>query len=418
LENAALFGPGLNLMENDAGGEMKMQFFNSRTIGLDSTGSPIPIQAGLRLVHRSATNSYGAMTVKEKNDLTDDISYAGVFSYTHNFGRQNSLGLLNNFRLDRDNPSANNMVNGIDGFFQIGKSHSLNFMLLHSYTANRKNGMAGYLQYFYKTNPLRIWWTEAFLGQNFNNRLGFQSKSNTIATSIGIYPYFKNLGWLPLHKYIRSFEPGIAADIFHNTVTGKLSEAVLKIYPIYFGFDSGAYLGVVLIPTYENLQKPFTPLGTPIAPGEYQYLRYHVEYGSDASQKISYLLKWETGRYYHGKLRKYSAALSITPTPHVSVTATYSLDNLHQVGIKRQNKRISLFSLESRLALNPSVLFTGLTQWNSQDHSLSINARFSWEYKLLSYIYLVFNNRSSTNRLDLSNRYNQVLIKLSYFKQF
>src|SRR5699024_12168163 len=28
-----------------------------------------------------------------------------------------------NFRLDRDNPSANNMVNGIDGFFQIGKSH-------------------------------------------------------------------------------------------------------------------------------------------------------------------------------------------------------------------------------------------------------------------------------------------------------
>lgn len=420
-ENAAVFGPGLNIAESDAGGEMKMQFFNSRAIGLDSIGRSIPIEGGLRLVHRSASNDYGALLIREKNNFTHQVSYAGVFNYNHNFGKQNNIGTVNNFRIDRKTPTKYNLVNGVNGFFQMGKAHSISFMLLHSYTgtgSQKKSGWAGYMQYFYKTNPLRIWWTEALLSKNFSNRLGFHSKRNVIATSIGVYPYLKKLDWLPFHELFRSFEPGIAMDMFHNATTGDLSELALKIYPVYLGLNSGAYFGFQMTPTYERLQTPFEPLGLVIEPGKYQYLRYLIQYGSDASRKISYLLKWETGHYYDGKMREYNFSFTFNPISHFAITAQYSLDDLHQLGKEQQNKKVSLISVEPHLALTPALLFSGLTQWNSQDHSININARFSWEYKPLSYFSLVFSNRDSTNGTKLPDQFTQFSAKLSYTKQF
>ena len=53
LENASVFGQGLNLDPNSAGGTMKVQSFNSRSIGISADGNPQKILGARSLVHRA-----------------------------------------------------------------------------------------------------------------------------------------------------------------------------------------------------------------------------------------------------------------------------------------------------------------------------------------------------------------------------
>jgi hypothetical protein len=83
--------------------------------------------------------------------------------------------------------------------------------------------------------------------------------------------------------------------------------------------------------------------------------------------------------------------------------------------------------------LNPRVQLIGFYQHSSISNFDVWNVRFSWEYKPLSFIYLVFNQRGYDDfRTQLSNdglrrvkttqlaRQNeqQIIAKISYLKQF
>ena len=65
------------------------------------------------------------------------------------------------------------------------------------------------------------------------------------------------------------------------------------------------------------------------------------------------------------------------------------------------------------MALNARVQMNVFYQYNTVNERSRWNARFSWEYQPLSYIYLVFNeNRTTDFRQD------QTIAKISFLKQF
>ena len=49
--------------------------------------------------------------------------------------------------------------------------------------------------------------------------------------------------------------------------------------------------------------------------------------------------------------------------------------------------------------LSPRMFVSGLVQYNSDSHSMSVNARFRWEYEPGSDLYLVYSDGRDT-RLD------------------
>lgn len=415
LENASFFGPGL-IADGNKGGSMQMLPFFSRRIGLSNEGRPLPIDAGFRLVNRSAKQSAGVMFVQQGS--VDSLSSSGSFvgRYSRNVGKQNRLGMIATLRSSPG--SYSNLVGGLDGFMRFGASQSLNFMALQSHTTNNSGqGFGGYAQYYYTTNKITAWLTETVLTKDFKPELGFLSRTDVIATSPGVVANLRGK-YLPFKKYIRSYQPSILASWYHQASTRILTEREIIVSPLFIEMQNGGCYGFTISDINQNLISDFNPLGISIASGKYHYKRFSFSAASDPSAKISYTLRYDFGNYYNGELKTTDVSVSIIPLPHISLKASLNRNQFEAVGKLSETKDISLFTIQGRLALNPRVQLTGLYQRITANDLDSYNVRFSWEYKPLSYIHLVLNSRESLNAESSQQREVQGIFKVSYLKQF
>jgi hypothetical protein len=415
LENASLFGPGL-VSETNAVGSMQMLPFFSRRIGLSDNGTPLPIDAGLRLTHRSTKQNVGFMTARQGSvDTVAVVDYA-IGRYSRNFGKQNRLGLIGTMK--SVSGGHVNIVGGVDGFLRFNASHSLNFMALQSTNSNGSgSGMGGFVQYYYTTNKVKAWLTETIFTEKFNPELGFLSRSNVIGTAPGLVANLRG-SHLPLKKFIRSYQPGVSSSWFHQASTRKLVERELKLTPFWIEMQDGGYYGFSISSIFQNLLSDFQPLGVLIESGEYNYHRLSFSAGSDPSRKISYTLQYDFGDYYNGSLQTTDVSMSIIPIANITLKASVNINDFTSVGSDLESKTVSLYTIQGRFALNPRLQLTGLYQKTSQGNVDSFNIRFAWEYKPLSYIYLVFNSRESLGTTDVNQLERQGIIKINFLKQF
>jgi len=364
LENASLFGTGLYDNAGTSGNIIIAPFF-SRRIGLAVDGTPLNIDGGLRLVNQSTRSNFGLMAIQEQ-DTNLSKRYNFVGRYSKNFGKQNRIGFITTTRIGEENT---NVVGGLDGFFRLGKAHSLGFMALLSHDTDlEQQGLGGYLQYQYTTNQLSSWWTTSVLDKDFNPALGFISRQNIIANAFGTIFNYRGER-LPFKKKIRAFLPRITANWY-------------------------------------------------ISVGNYQNTRYNFNMSTDASNKISVIFNYELGDFFNGKLVSRNISLNLSPIPQIFLTANLNSNRLSKFGENKVNKTINLYTLKSRLFINPRLSFVGLYQYNSQNKSNFFNLRFAWEYSPLSYCYLVYNsNTLKANFLD-ELQTNQAIVKISFLKQF
>jgi len=415
LENASLFGFGIAGQDDGSGGSMRYQPFFSRSIGLDSNGQPIPIEVGARYVHRSTKRNFGAMAMRQGSRGTMPVTNFFVGRYSENFGQQNRIGGMLTLR---NSPHGTNTEGTIDGFFRLGETQSLNTILTYTNSSNtHKQGFAGLAQYYNTTLHYKYWLTQSVVTKDFSPEMGFISRTDVIGTSTGINWYYRGKH-LPAKKIIRAFEPGILPEFYLQASTGKLIEATLPIWPVWLNFQSGAYLGYAVVPSYQRLFEPFSPLGVTINPGEYKYFRQEILASSDPSKFLSASLWYRWGEYYNGRLTTADFKLTFAPLPHISLSGQYNRNHFDAVGVNKETKTVDLYILQARLALNPRLQLIGFYQRNSENNSENYNIRLSWEYQPLSYVYLVFNHLGfdETQAKRLSE--DHVIMKLSYMKQF
>ena len=419
LENASLFGVGVGPSEDFSGGFMRVQPFFSRRIGLDDSGNPIPIDAGGRFVYRSSKQNFGLIAMRQRGrDETPATNFL-VGRYSKNFGEQNRIGTLLTLK---NRPDGSNIVGAVDGFFRFKQFHSLNSMLVYSKsTGSGKQGFSGMTQYTFTNNQMKIWLTQSVVTKDFNPEMGFVSRTDVIGTTPGIF-YFNRGKWLP-KKYIRAYEPGIMTEFYHQASTGKLIERQLNFGPLWFNFQNGGFLGYMVNPTYQGLTEVFEPLGLVIAPGNYNYIRHQLYASSDPSKMLNFVLDFNWGTYFDGKLIANDLKVQFAPIPNISIIGQFNRNYFKSVGVNNETKAVDLYSLEARLALNPRVQLISFYQRNSENQSQNYNVRLSWEYKPLSYLYLVFNRRgfNANTRPNYARELqteNHLIAKLSYLKQF
>ena len=90
----------------------------------------------------------------------------------------------------------------------------------------------------------------------------------------------------------------------------------------------------------------------------------------------------------------------------------------NEVGEEEVTKIINLFSIEGRFAINPRVQLVAFYQQNTEFSSTNYNIRFSWEYKPLSFIYLVINRRGFDNLQHIHLTEDHIIAKINFLKQF
>lgn len=406
-----------------AGGRQEsIRPFFSRRIGLQGSfnAETAPIQAGARFTQRTEKQAIAGLFVRQGDTDNSAVSNFGVARYLRNYGRENNVGIMLTHRLDEESSELgleanNNTTITIDGQIRPTSEWDIQYLLSSSIDeSSGKTGYAGRFAASRTSNKLYLNWVTEYTDENYNPGIGFVRQNNVIRHDAGSYYIFrpKKFDW------IRRWDPGVFVNYNHDaTDPSSFQQASLYIFPIYLWFKDNSFLETSVIPTWQNINFNFAPLGLQIAQDEYYYTRYVIRYNTDQSKKWSLALSYNFGDFYDGIRNSLGLFGRLAPIPHAAITVDYEYNDIKNVGLERQDLSTHLVTLGTRFALNPRLQLSAFYQYNSFDEQGRWNVRASWEYLPLSFLYIVFND-TQINGLDNPFQEQQFVSKITLVKQF
>jgi len=408
LENANLFSIGQD--------EIVQPFF-SRRIGLDNNGNPLTINEGLRFIHQTGKRAAGLLFVRQKDNDTDTHTYFGVVRGQNNIGSRGRVGVLAIFRHD-ELINASNTVLCADGFWQSAGPLYLRPMISTALsTGSSKKGITLFNELGYVKNKFSFKWIEAVVANEYMPKTGFLSRNNFIYTHPEI-AFTILTHWM--NDKIRLFTPAATADIFHNSMNGEFEEANIIIRPFFINTSKGTTAWLGLLPSWQKLNSDFNPVpDITIKPGNYNYLRYNLNLSTNLSAPYSVVADVTVGKFYNGDLNSYSVSLRAVPVPKISATMNYTCNRFSGFDSTKKIITTHLIAPELRIFFSPKIQLSGFYQYNTITNLGGLNLRFSWEYKPLSFIFLVFNNLKTIDSKLTSNPVNDntEILKISFIGQ-
>jgi len=411
-ENANLFALGQDGI---------MQPFFSRRIGLNDAGTPVPLNGGIRMIHQSAKEAGGLLLMRQKADSVDNPAWFGVLRYKRNLGTGFQLGGMGVWRYDEPvikAPGSLNTVGAVDAFWKISQPLFVRSMYsLSANSASGERGGASVTEVQYNDNLLAADLVETYVSGSYHAKTGYQARTDFINTLPSLQLFIKDKR-LPHH--IAFFNPQINASIFHQASSGILQEATVNLIPAGFIFRDLGQLNITLTKSWENLSEPFSPVSIiRIAAGKYYYSRYELYYLSNQSAHYSMEARISTGGYYDGRLNSYYISLRAAPDPHFSLLMSYTRNDFQSVGAAGATATTHLLAPQLRLAFNPKILLSAFYQYNTAASTGAFNGRFSWEYRPLSFVCLVYNDTQDIHS-PLHARVpgqQSAILKISYIRQ-
>ena len=385
LESAGLFDTGLDVISP----------FYSRRIGLDSEGRPVPVTAGARVTHRSPKSSGGALVVRQEGAGAADGAVFGVGRYVRNVGASGRLGGLVATRHDQGLPagaSALNTVGAVDWFFRPTTNLFTRGMISRSFTEG--SGGDGWAAHAWVGNRAPwgyVGWLQEYIGPEWEPRSGFRFTNDVIVTSPAVILDLRP-DWLP--EWARSYTPGVTVFLFNEASSGDFFSGSVSVRPLTFLLENGGEVAVSFRPEWQRFERPFRPVpGLTVSPGDYRFTRWTLSAAHDPSADVGGSVRYTTGPFYDGSLDKSEVSARAVLSPHVVGFVSWEMNRFDGVG--GSDGTTHLLTPELRLALNPRLELSGIWQYNTAIDASSLNVRLAWEFRPLSFLYVVYNDNAS-----------------------
>jgi hypothetical protein len=409
LENANLFAIGQDGI---------IQPFFSRRIGLDDNGNPLPINGGLRFIHQTGKRAIGAMFINQSDKDTSTTSWFGVIRGQQNVGTKGRVGALAAYKYDEITRSSN-LVLSVDGFWHASEPLYIRPMLSATLPTNGvKGGFAFFNELSYVKNKILLNWLETIVTDGYASKTGFLARNNFINSRFeSDFTFLTH--WF--NNRIRYFTPSIIADIFHTASDRELQEINITVTPFKIATLKSTTLSVSFLPSRQKLSYLFQPVpDVSISPGTYNFTQLNFNLSTNLSAPYSFIADATIGKFYSGKLNSYSLSARFVPIAKLSAIITYTYNRFYDFLPDRKVVETHLVAPELRLSINPKMQITGFYQYNTVSNLGGLNMRFAWEYKPLSFVYVVFNNLKTIDRKMTANPVNDQagVLKISYIKQF
>ncbi|MDX2283583.1 MAG: DUF5916 domain-containing protein [Bacteroidia bacterium] len=415
LENATVFRANVTEF---------MQPFFSRRIGLDGQGNAIPIDGGLRLAHVSAQRSAGLLAVRQRAVDGSPQSHFAVLRYAENLGEQSRLGGMVTYRHDaalaQDSTvqaARSNYTATVDGIFRPNQQVNVQGMLSFSSDEVLGQGLASQLWASYTNNLMYVGWLGYYV-RNYQPGAGIELFGRDYVFSSPAIDLDVRPDWLP--AFVRSLGPDLQLDIFHTPDLRGIISADASFSAFDVTMQNGANVEARHNASWQVLDEVFSPVGDArIAPGTYRYVRHACSANSDLSKQLAGSASVEFGPYYDGHLTAWAFSGRWGPVPQIECAIDYEYNRIRDLGQSDADLDTHLIGVNARLALNPRVQLIGFYQRNTALDRDIWNVRVSWEYRPLSFLYLVFNS-NQTDWRDPQNRFSQqqAIAKLTFLQQF
>jgi hypothetical protein len=395
--------------------EYIVQPFFSRRIGLADDGTPLPIRGGGRVSWRTGRASAGALLIQQGASSTTPAATFGVVRGSRFFSGATRVGAFAAVREDArgaGQPGQRNVVTAVDGLTRVGETIQVKAMLSTS-TVGDTTGVAATWFAGRDTPGLYTGILGAYVTEDYAPRTGFVSRSNVWMTSPAIIGTVQP-AWRP--KSVVWFKPALISYLYQTPGTGTLQEGYVQGYVDVFHTN-----GALWYPYVErHFQRPTQPVslmrGTEIPAGTHDYTRYGLYAATDRSARLSLVTNVSGGTFFDGHLDRVFSVLRVLPSPHVAFAATYEVNRLRGIGTRDTTVTTHLLAPELRLSANPRLQLSTFYQYNTSTEQGSLNARASWEFSPLSFVYLVYNDRRAIvdGRAPTTQ---QLVLKLVWMRQ-
>ena len=395
LENRGLFAVGRP-------GEIDLFF--SRRIGINDSGTLLPIQGGARLTGKARGVNVGLLNMQ-----TEQVGGSSANNFTaarvnKDLRNRSSLGAMFVNRAGTGESAGNNNYNrtySVDGKLGLKEAVTLSAFGARTQTPGLSGEDYAYSSAFeYRTRTYETNFSYAEVGDNFNPEVGFLERPDGYRqVSTALRRHIRTPGLAKLG--IREFEPHVSYESYWG-FDGLQETATLHIDGRW-DFEKGHQItSTALNVQYEGLRKPFEVYpGVVVPAGEYRSPFFLGMGNTDRRKFLSASLSVNIGGFLSGQQVSLSPTLNIRQSGRLTSSVRWTRND---ITLPQGSFTTNLAT--ARMTYNMSTLISAsaLIQYNDRTRRWSTNLRFNWLRTAATGLYVVYNDTEAFSGLGPVSR--------------
>jgi hypothetical protein len=371
--------------------------FFSRRIGLDQSGSMLPVYAGAKFTGKVDNWNIGLLNVLQKKQF--DNSNFTALRVSRNIGSQSSAGIL--ATLGNATGPGSNALYGVDG--RIATS---------TLGGNKNIALTGYVLQSQNDLPDGNRTTDYAMGADLNypndfffGRTGFMHIDEDFEAGIGFVPrtgirnYYltAGIGPRPGKWGILQMNTEIQLDYFSD-LNGTLLTREIELKPLEFRFSSGEELSSEVMFIYENLAEDFHLLGEILIPaGDYTFKNYSVEFETARQRNLWGAIGYEWGEFFNGKIQTYEISAGWQAFVNLFLGAEIERNFLN---FQENKLDFGIYRMTVNVLFNPQINMTTFMQYDDISENLGWQTRFQWIIQPGQEFLVAWNSTITNDPLD------------------
>ncbi|MEY4643156.1 MAG: hypothetical protein RLZZ227_3150 [Pseudomonadota bacterium] len=392
--------------------------FYSRRIGLSRGGTPVDIDAGLKLTGRVGRWNVGALAVQQADTPTLDGQAVFVGRASANVLTESSVGMIVthgdpaselanslaglDFRYQNTRFSERYTLRG-DAFYQqsntAGKDGADSGLGASLSLTTEGDGLGGNIGY------------ERF-GKNFFPALGFANRTSVETYIVGSQwrRYFAD------HPVWRLMNSAAGYEHVRTLDTGVLQSGTLTLTPLELVTNGEGRIGVSLVRSEEGLEEDFAIRpGIVVPQGEYSWVDYQLNILLSNRRQLAPSFQYGQGAYFGGQRRRYDLGMQWRPGSHFYLNLSYRYQD---ISLPVGDFKVRQIGADTNYAFNAQWSWINVIQYDNFSNSVGINSRLRWNPRAGEDLYLVLNYNLDSAGAFAGVHRNQSDLAIKYTKNF
>ena len=396
LEGQGIFAFGGRNLAGRGGGDfddVPVMFF-SRQIGL-AGGQTIPVIAGARMTGKAGPFDVGILNIQTgaKDSVHVPSTNFSAVRLRRDIFRRSNVGVIATAKRPNGSGGGASVAMGADASVRLSANTTVLGYYARTDVAGSVSQASSYrMRFSYAGDRYGVAGEHLMVGPQFEPAVGYARRDDfrrDLAT-VRFSPrlernrYMRKLTWQATLDYV--------TDAAVTTVENRSIDGSFGVE-----FHSGDQADLQYINEYERLPKNFeiTP-GVTVPAGGYQNRNLSASYTLANQHIVAGRVTVSSGAFYNGHRNEASYAGRVALAPQFAIEPSISL-----AWVDLPYGDFSARILAGRFSYTPTtrLFISTLIQFNADAHTMASSARFRWEYRPGSDLFVVYSDGRDTSRL-------------------